>query len=131
MSSSTTTPTAEAPQGPSTEGRRATETRRAGIRDVPQVAVGDIVLVLIDQGVRRPLLVTAVSSSGRVSGTICCEPEDHTRPAFRGWAPGGDDPARISGRPDRLLPLAYGDGLAEGAQVGQWIPRPTRLPGRS
>ncbi|MGH7418838.1 MAG: hypothetical protein ACREKB_13790 [Candidatus Rokuibacteriota bacterium] len=107
--------------------------------------MGDLVLVLVDQGVRRPLLVTAAgmvhiheratptrAASGwdafRVSGTLFCEPDDHTRPALRGWSAGGADPARIHGRPDRLLPLAYGECLAEGSEIGQWITRPRHLP---
>lgn len=150
MSLTSTTPTAAAPRAPSTDGRRAgtspLEGRAGQVRRVPSgVEVGDLVLVRIDEGIRRPLLVTAVatldiperstptvaeasSPSFRVSGTIFCEPEDHTRPAFRGWAAGGADPARITGRPDRLLPLGYGEHLVEGVGVGQWIRRPLRLP---
>lgn len=96
---------------------------------LPHVQVGDIVLVKVDEQVRRPLLVSAAHPDGSVSGSIFCEPEDHTRPAFRGWESG--DGARITGRPDRLLALGYGELLQPGSKLGQWIPRPTNLPARS
>lgn len=98
-------------------------------------ALGDIVLVRLDQGIRRPLVVSAVAEvelfdseldrtaarrEVRVSGTLHCEPEDHTTPAFRGTFDQLKDPARIFGRPDRHLPVAYGSALAEGDGIGQW-----------
>lgn len=139
MESSTTTPTVVARPAPSTSFPRTP----------PNVRVGDVVLVTLEAGVRRPMLVTSTqvvplydrftptpdndpTSSRhtrvgfRVSGTIFCEPDDHTRPAFRGWTAGGADPARLHGRPDRLLPLGYGELLACGDAVGQWQPQEGR-----
>lgn len=138
MSPSTTTPTAEAPRAPSIRGTLLTA----------RVQVGDIVLVRVEEGVYRPLLVTVTGMVTvhdratptvephsrevfRISGTIFCEPDDHARPLFRGWTAGGTDPARVTGRPDRLLTLAYGEYLVEGPGVGQWMTRPTNLPARS
>lgn len=137
-----TTPTAAAPRVPSTKGEPGTRTAAPPVPPItppPQVRVGDLVLVLVDVGIWRPLLVAQAGvveiqarvtptadptlqsrQELRVSGTLFCEPEDHTRPALRGWSAGGADPARISGRPDRLLPLAYGEALAEGSGLGQW-----------
>lgn len=124
--SASTTPTVAAPPA------RSTKTRR--------VELGEIVLVTLEEGIQRPLLVSAAGpvriftrvtpGAGdegrvefRVSGTLFCEPDDHTRPALRGWSAGGADPARIHGRPDRLLPIAFGESLAEGAGIGQWTRR--------
>jgi hypothetical protein len=108
------------------------------------VAVGDIVLVLIEPGIRRPLLVThegvqavydgqfsatIIRQDYRVSGSLFCEPEDRSALLFRArWAPNGD-PARVGQPPDRLMPLSYCEHLGPGTGIGQWIPRPTRLPG--
>ena len=112
---STMTPPAAAGAGPST-------TRP------PLVQVGDTVLVLIDPGVRRPMLVGAITE-GRCSGLIVCEPEDRTAWAIRGTFGQGQDPAIIYGQPERFTPYVYGKLLAYGTEVGQWIPRPTHLPG--
>lgn len=128
MSTGTTTPQGDRGAAPST------------IRS----DVGEIVLVLIEPGIRRPLLVashgaasvydahnslTVVATSYRVSGTLFCEPEDHAASIFRTqWAPNGD-PARVTGRPDRLMPLCYAECLGPGHGIGQWIPKPTKLPG--
>lgn len=129
MSTGTTTPRGGPGVAPSTS-------RREGVT----VEVGDVVLVLIEPGLRRPLLVVKqgmvdvhdgqistaiIGQSYRVSGTIFCEPEDHAALIFRmGW-PGGD-PARVTGRPDRLLPFCYAEALGFGQAIGQWIPRPDR-----
>lgn len=133
MSSTSTTPTAGDTPGPSIEAPPPSGR-------LPQV--GETVLVKVDLEVVRPLLVTAVTrlqqplpgaapgdrvpvrTTVRVSGTIFCDPEDHTRPAFRGTLDTVADPAHISGRPDRLLPLGYGELLLEGRAVGQWQFRP-------
>lgn len=113
-------------------------------RSTIKVAPGDVVLVLIEPGIRRPLLVTTeglrdvydglqstkiVAQSYRVSGTLFCEPEDHASMIFRSqWAPNGD-PGRVTGRPDRLMPNCYAECLGWGHGVGQWIPKPTKLTG--
>lgn len=96
--------------------------------------IGDIVLVRIDLATWRPLLVTAAGYTAidaqvpetefRLSGTIHCEPEDHTTLAFRGGADRYDDPARIYGRPDRLFPFGYGERLKEGHGMGNWRRKP-------
>lgn len=105
MASSTSTPTPE--------GRAAPSTSPAGL-----VQIGDVVLVRVDLQQFRPLLIAEVHPDGSVSGAIICNADDHTRPAFRGWESG--DGARIHGRPDRLLPLAFGELLHEGPALGQW-----------
>lgn len=104
--------------------------------------VGDTVLVKLDDQTRRPLIVTRVGLVNvappmqperlepRVSGLICCEPDDHTSMAVRTLGQGSTDPARITGRPDRLLPLCYGEYLREGSGIGEWTTRPTRLPAK-
>ena len=117
MSSSTTIQIAEDTPVRSTEPR--TKPR-----------IGDIVLVRLDPETVRPLIVTVSDYYGvlsnpvcmewRVSGTICCEPEDHSRAAFRGGGELLKDPARIHGHPDRLLPLGYGELLREGDGIAQW-----------
>ena len=112
-----------------------------------QVQEGDTVLVLLDAGVRRPLIVTRQGKvplyasqsvlvvdrhEYRVSGVILCEPEDHATPVARGYLGSGQtpaDPARVHGRPDRLTPFLYAEHLAPGMGLGQWITRPTQLPG--
>jgi hypothetical protein len=127
MSTSTTTPRVEGTPGPS-------------IRPGP----GDLVLVRIGDH-HRPMIVTvvtivpiytriaatvenpqaeAVRREVRLSGTIFCEPEDHTAPAFRGALDQLHDPARIHGRPDRLLNIAYAECLRQGSGVGEWLSRP-------
>lgn len=135
-----TTRTAADTPGPSTKGGGAGPPQGSpGSR----VELGDIVLVKLDEGVRRPMMISALETvevggvmaqAGRrelrVSGTIFAEPEDHSTPAFRGLSDRADDPARIIGRPDRHFPLGYGAYLAEGMGIGQWITRPTKLPGR-
>lgn len=123
MSSSTMTLIPEAAPGPSTEGWAPV---------APQIGV--IVLVRIDVETVRPLIVTAaeyqavalhpVQMEWRVSGLICCEPDDHTRAAFRGGGEILRDPARITGHPDRLLPLGRGESLREGDGIAQWRRRP-------
>jgi hypothetical protein len=110
MSTGTTTPPAAARPG------RSTNTQRP-------VVVGDLLLVAIDQGgTVRPLLVTTVAAETpnteqAVNGTIFCEPEDHTTPLFRGWSRGA---SRVSGHPDRLLALGYGEALLPGTGLGDW-----------
>jgi hypothetical protein len=98
-----------------------------------RVEVGDIVLLKLDEHIRRPLLVTQVGQVNiaspmqpekleiRVSGTIFCAPDDHTSLAVRTLGQGSHDPARIIGRPDRLLPLCYAEYVSEGVGIGQWI----------
>jgi hypothetical protein len=118
-------------------------------RRATPVQIGDIVLVKLGDDIRRPLLVTHTETvtiglrdtpttaptptqqEFRVSGVLCCEPEDHVLPALRGACDRAGDPARITGRPDRQMPFAYAAWLAEGTGIGQWIPRPTHLPARS
>ena len=133
MTTGTTTP----PGGP---GAAPSTTRRP----LQPVREGDVVLVLIEPGTRRPLLVVrqgmvevydgqlstkVIGESYRVSGVLFCEPEDHAAMVFRSqWAPNGD-PARVTGRPDRLLPLAYAESLGHGQGLGQWIPLPARSGG--
>lgn len=144
MSTPTTTPTAGAAPAPSTRPAGQTPLHAQEGKIAPRVRIGDTVLVHIDVNLQRPLIVSQAAmvaiparinvtagedptaplkTEFRVSGTIFAEPEDHTRPGFRGWAAGGADPARISGRPDRLLPLGYGECLAFGTAVGQWTTR--------
>lgn len=140
MSTPTTTPTAAGRPAPSTRpaGRSPLRASNGRIEVTPAVRIGSIVLVRIDTDCVRPLLITraervdvyarttpltpaeAPQREYRVCGTIFAEPDDHTRPGFRGWAAGGADPAKITGRPDRLLPLGYGEWLAPGAGIGQW-----------
>jgi hypothetical protein len=102
------------------------------------VDIGDTVLVQIDADVRRPMILTKVGlveiftrpsdtqsrTEFRVSGILFCEPDDHTCAAFRGGIDRVGDPAAISGRPDRVLPVGYGEALSYGTELGQWIPRP-------
>lgn len=128
---STTTPVGGASAGPSTRGQLRAE-------------LGDIVLVRLDATILRPMLVTATATVDvapplarepqlefRINGTLFCEPEDHTTAAVRTLGQSGTDPARLIGRPDRLLPLCYGEYLKAGSEIGQWTKRPTNLPGRS
>ena len=100
MSSSTTTPTREAPGGRSTK---------------PQV--GQTVLVQVDTQVARPLIVTDVHPGDRISGTLFCEPGDNSLPAFRG-CPG------IDTTPTRFLPLARARQIPYGTRLGEWPFRP-------
>jgi len=113
------------------------------LRRQPVVEVGDTVLVKLEEGVRRPLLITRIGPvniappmqpevhESRVSGILFCEPDDHSTIAVRTLGQGSRDPARITGRPDRHLPLCYAEDLREGMGIGEWIARPTRLPSRS
>ena len=108
-----------------------------------RVQLGDCVLVKLDEHIRRPLLVSSLQQVNvappmqpeqlewRVSGTIFCDPADHSTPAVRSLGQGSSDPARITGRPDRQLPLCYGEHLKEGMGVGEWVTRPTNLPSGS
>lgn len=141
MSSISTTPPAAAPATPSTK-MSATPMSATPYH----VEVGDTVLVKIDQEVRRPMIVSTVElievglrdtptaaaqdsrRELRVSGTIFADPLDHTAPAFRGAVDRQGDPARITGRPDRMLSQGYGEHLAPGMGIGQWIPKPARIP---
>lgn len=106
-----------------------------------RIRVSDLVLVKLDTDIIRPMLVTWVGrvrvgrplvdqeqrTEVRVSGTIFCEPDDHLTSALRGFgAP--DDPARFHGRPERYHTTIYGEQLAYGTSIGQWVPRPTLLP---
>lgn len=141
MTTGTTTPQGDPGAAPSTT---KTPVPLAVRREGVTVQEGDIVLVLIEPGVRRPMLVVTqgmvdvydgqistkvVAQSYRVSGTLFCEPQDHASMIFRvQWGPNGD-PARVTGRPDRLMPNCYAECLGWGQGIGQWIPRPTRLPG--
>lgn len=57
----------------------------------------------------------------RIGGTIHCDPADHTTKAFRGYLDSQKDgSARIHGRPDRHVPLGYGEDLTEGYEIGNW-----------
>ena len=123
MPVSTTIPTGERLAGPSTDGPAApagqpqvSSPPRAREQALPQI--GDIVLVKVDEQIRRPLLVTSVVR-GLVSGTIFCEPGDQSLSAFRGQA-------EIQMRADRQF--AYGAGLPTGMHIGQWVLRPTNSP---
>lgn len=119
---------------------------------VALVTLGETVLVKLDENVRRPMIVTATAEipiydrvnatvenpqaapttvEFRASGTIFCEPEDHTTPGLRGQGERPNDPARIHGRPDRYHPIVYGEALRPGTGIGEWIKRPSNLPSRS
>lgn len=105
-----------------------------------QVLIGDLVLVKLDEHIRRPLLVSSVHQINvappmqearletRISGTLFCEPEDHSTPAIRSLGQGTPDPARITGRPDRHQTGCYAEHLKEGMGLGEWVTRPTNLP---
>lgn len=106
------------------------------------MAIGDRVLVRLDVGTLRPMMVTncglidvSPPSSRepqlefRVNGTIFCEPEDGSSAAVRTLGQSGTDPARLHGRPDRLLPLCYGESLKEGSEIGQWSIKGQSRPG--
>ena len=109
---SSTTPTAEAPAAPSTE-----------LPAAPPITVGDMVLVWVDLTLVRPMIVTSLQAQGRISGTLFCEPDDHTRPVFRGAIDRRNDPARIEGRPSANYPVGYGKSLQEGTGLGNWSRR--------
>ena len=79
--------------------------------------VGEIVLVSLDHGIPRPLIVTSVGSRGRVSGVICGEPEDGSLSIFRD---GVQPPALISGVPSRLQPTVCAQHLPQGHGIGEW-----------
>jgi hypothetical protein len=127
MESGTTIQTPAGRPGPSTEALRAASPpprETAGQPRRPQI--GDVLLVLVDIDILRPLTVTATGQASVqegappqpvVNGVITCEPEDHTRPALRGWSAGL---SRITGRPDRQSPFAYGEFLTQGTGWGQW-----------
>lgn len=128
MNTSTTTPTPAGTAGPSTERPAAPRTPAVG---APQA--GDLVLVRLDAGTVRPMQVTSAgyvpvgalhspNQERRVSGVIFCEPDDHSLPAFRMLGTTGD-PARIHGRPERLLPIAYGEHLKAGTGIAEWTMR--------
>lgn len=128
----TTTPTAAPTAAPSTEAASPT----APALPQPPVKLGDIVLVRLDANVLRPLIVSSVDrytppvatgeapkpAQWRVSGLICCCPEDHTTPGLRGNL-GRDhhDPMRIHGQPGRYQPYAFGEMLQGGRGIGQWV----------
>lgn len=101
-----------------TPPREATET--PSIKPQPP-SIGHVVLVRIDDLIWRPMMVVDVHPDGSLTGTIFCDAGDHMRPAFRGWQ--SPDGGRISGRPDRLLAIGYGELLTFGQGIGQWIPR--------
>lgn len=133
--SASTTQTDAPSAAPSTEAAApapAPRPRPAPIR----VVIGDIVLLKLAPNIIRPMQVTArdlwrkddkTDPELRINGTIFCEPEDHTTPAFRSLMQAGD-PARIHGRPERTHPVAYGEMLRRGTGIGEWQPRPTNLP---
>lgn len=148
MSTSTTTPPAAAGAGPSINAPAGAG--RVTPPPVDKVALGvqpgDVVLVLLEPGIRRPMMVTRIGpviiharqtptaaaqshDEIRASGVLFCEPEDHNTVALRTLGQDYLDPARIHGRPDRHGPYAYAENLAPGVGIGQWITRPTRLPG--
>lgn len=114
--------------------------RSISSRQDSPVRIGDTVLVKLDEHIRRPLLVSSVhtvnvalpmqpvSLQWRISGTLFCEPEDHSTPAIRTLGQGSPDPARITGRPDRHQTCCYAEHLKEGMSLGEWITRPTNLP---
>lgn len=129
---------------PPAAGSPAPSTRPAGSTPPVVIAAGDVVLVRLDESVRRPMIVTAVVRAViheratptvaeasheelRVSGTIFCDPEDHSTPAIRSTGTHGD-PARIHGRPDRFTPFVYGECLKPGMGIGEWIKKPANLP---
>jgi hypothetical protein len=131
------------PSSTLTDAPSAAPSTRPAPRHVP-IEVGDIVLLKLDESIRRPLLVSWVGQvdvalpsarephyEPRVSGTLFCQPDDHATPAIRTLGEGSPDPARITGRPDRLLPQCYAEYVREGMGIGEWIARPTKLPSRA
>lgn len=112
MSSGSMTPTAGGTAGPSTKGL-------APSLSAPVMRSGDIVLLQIDPGVFRPLIVVT-AADGLISGTICCDPSDHAAGAFRKQYERHDSPTVFSGRPDRLLPLGFVECASYGPHPGQW-----------
>lgn len=139
MPSGSTTPTPAGRLVPSTRVADAPEEGPWTV-EISEALIGTVVLVQIAADVARPLLITSVREieifertslttpptlprrERRVSGTLFCEPDDHVLPAFRGALDHPYDPARIAGRPDRLLPLAYAEHLQPGLAIGQWRP---------
>jgi len=87
------------------------------------VKVGDMVLVWVDLVFVCPMIVTSLQAQGRISGTLFCEPDDHSRPVFRGAIDRRNDPARIEGRPSANYPVGYGKSLQEGTSLGNWSRR--------
>ena len=133
MTATSTPPTIEPSAGPSTE---AAAVAKAGQQIA--VALGAIVLVCLGQGIQRPMIVSGrelyrkddrSDPELRLNGSIFCEPEDHTTPAFRELAT-KQDPARIHGHPQRTFPVAYGEWLRRGSGIGEWMTRPTNLPAK-
>jgi hypothetical protein len=90
------------------------------------VRIGDVVLVQIDRGKQRPLIVTShfsVNERVFVSGQILVEPGDYSCDGFRYPIP--FPVGRIlSRRIDGLVFLAFGEQLTEGDAIGQWTRRP-------
>ena len=120
-SNSTTTRTREGAEEHSTEEPLLTGPPSAPHGRPLEVWVGDTVLVRIDQGISRPLIVAEIHPDGSVSGALICADGDHERPALRGWE--GEAGAQIQGRPSWHAPVAYGRMLHPGSGLGQWLPR--------
>lgn len=144
MDPASSTPLIAPPAPPSTSQPAALQPPGVQSRRHPAIEVGDIVLLKLDEHVRRPLLVTWIGPvdtaapdshtshfETRVSGTLFCQPDDHSTVALRTLGQISQDPARIVGRPDRLLPQCYAECVREGMEVGEWVTKQTRLPGRS
>ena len=106
------------------------------------VEIGDRVLVRLDVGTLRPLLVTACGLIDiapasarepqlefRINGTIFCEPDDRSAAAIRTLGQTGTDPARLHGSPDRFTPFCYGESLKEGSGIGEWMVKGQSRPG--
>lgn len=118
MKTFSTTPPAAATPTPST--------RPAAHEPAAPVAVGEIVLVQMDKGVWRPMLVchreeivTADAVVVRLAGPIFCLPGDLTLPAFRGGLDRTATKATILGNPG-LVPTCVGSGLEAGDGIGHW-----------
>ena len=126
MSNGSTTPTAEDTGGRSTKGLQVRGIVPSGTYApgeafpiIPTPQVGDTVLLQIDAGVWRPLIVVR-TDQGLVSGVVLCDPGDHTAPAFRQAYARVNSPTTISGRPNRSCPVGYADLVAYGMEPGQW-----------
>lgn len=122
MKTFSTIPPAVATPTPSTEA--LARSKPAG--PAAPVAVGEIVLVQMDKGVWRPLLVcqidnivTADAVVVRLSGPIFCLPGDLTLPAFRGGLDRTATKATILGNPG-LVPTCVGTALEAGDGIGHW-----------
>lgn len=103
----------------------ARSTKPAGAGAAQHVEVGDILLVKVDEDLRRPMLVTLRWADGSASGTLFCEPDDYSCPVFRGWSRAD---ARISMAVRSTVLLGYGVKLRPGLELGEWIPKPRHLP---